>query len=83
MTTKTRGLYCEFRCFFKNWKCVTLSLEVISKKGMLDITIFKAVGHDLLPTMKVPQKMSSNKSSWRRGRLSFIVGFWGTKYQTS
>lgn len=48
---------------------------------MLDITIFKAVGHDLLPTMKVPKNMSSKESSWRRDRLSFIVRFLGNTTQ--
>lgn len=47
------------------------------ERGMFDITIFKAVRQDLLPTVKVPEKISSKKSPWHRDKLSFIVRFLG------
>lgn len=64
--------------------------EVVSrrhaKKGRIfEISILKAMGHDLLTsTMKVLKKGIIKKSAWHRDRLSFIVRFLErAKHQTS
>lgn len=52
--------------------CEVVSGSHTKKRGIFEISIFEAMGNDLLSTMKVPKKMTSKKSCCR-DRFSFVV----------